>query len=255
MIGYIINLTSLCSDINNLYLVERRELVATVFSDAIFHSPLLVTATLFSFLLPITGVFTPASLSVITSSFDTLGPCQVSAGDFISKHTPLLFQTNDTQGAYLGGPRSSIQRLADTTFSSRSIPPLPQYCGNNCTYQASLDSVTFQCERNVPLPADHLGDTGLTFPKTNLRVFWNATMAGPEADPPSPFYVGWHTGMTYRNFDRSVGTNGSALCTPMKAHYDFTVSLYVANTVHTYILNESLMYSGPHDQRRAACLI
>ncbi|KAG9045195.1 hypothetical protein FS837_006843 [Tulasnella sp. UAMH 9824] len=48
-------------------------------------------------------------------------------------------------------------------------------------------------------------------------------MAGPEAGPPSPFYVGWQTGMTYRNFDRSVGTNGSALCTPMKAHYDFTV--------------------------------
>ncbi|KIO27290.1 hypothetical protein M407DRAFT_23468 [Tulasnella calospora MUT 4182] len=210
-------------DINTLYQVERRDLAATVLSDAIFRSPLLVTATLLSFLLPITAVFTPASLGVTTSSFDVLRPCQVSAANFSVNQAPTLFRHNATAGNYLGGPTSSIQRLADSTFAGQSIPPLPQYCGKNCTYQTSIDSMTFQCERNVPLPAGHLGDTELSNLGPGTRVFWNASMAGPEADPPSPFYVGWQTGAMSRHFDGSVGTNGSALCTPTKAHYDFTV--------------------------------
>ncbi|KAG8913077.1 hypothetical protein FRC01_004755 [Tulasnella sp. 417] len=210
-------------DINTLYLVERRDLASTVLSDAIVRSPLLVTATLLSFLLPVTGVFTPASLGVTTSTFDILGPCQVSAGNYSTEHAPILFRTNEAEGKYLGGPRPSVERLVGSTFSGQSIPPLPQYCGKNCTYRTSIDSMMFQCEKNVPLPADHFGDPKLAGPGPGIRVFWNASMAGSEADPPSPFYVGWQTGATFLRSDGSVGTNGSALCTPMKAHYEFTV--------------------------------
>ncbi|KAG9045194.1 hypothetical protein FS837_006842 [Tulasnella sp. UAMH 9824] len=235
-------------DINTLYLVERRDLLATVSSNAIIRSPLLVTATLLSFLLPITGVFTPASLGVTTSSSDTLEPCQVSAGNFDADHAPALFRNNATEGNYLGGPRSSIQRLADSTFSSQSIPPLPQYCGKNCTYQTSIDAMTFQCERNVSLPAGHLGDTEPSYGGTGLRVFWNASMAGPAADPPSPFYVGWQTGAMQAGFDGSVGTNGTALCTPMKAHYDFTVRTIDGEQSVTY----NMTHTGPLESTASA---
>ncbi|KAG8975058.1 hypothetical protein FRC05_006481 [Tulasnella sp. 425] len=222
------------NDINTLYLVERRDVISTVLSDAVFRSPLLVTATILSFLLPITTVFTPASLGVITSSFDESGPCQVSAGNFSSDGTPTLFRHNATAGNFLGGTISSIQRMADASFASQSIPPLPQYCGKNCTYQTSIDSFTFQCQTNVPLPAGHLGDTELSYGGPGTRVFWNASMAGPAEDPPSPFYVGWRTGAMYLDFDGSVGTNGSALCTPMKAHYDFTVRTFNGEQLISY---------------------
>ncbi|KAG8989967.1 hypothetical protein FRB90_002000 [Tulasnella sp. 427] len=214
------------NDINTLYLVERKELVPTVMSGAFVRSPLLVTATVLSFLLPITAVFTPASLGVVTSTFDTLGPCQVSAGNFSSDHTPRFFRNNATEGNYLEGPVSSVQRIVDTTFASQTMPQVPRYCGNNCTYQATIFSMTFQCQTNVQLPDDSMGGiTDFNYPGTGYRIYWNASMAGPQGDPPSPFYVGWHTGATTFGFDGSVGTNGTALCTPMKAQYDFTVRI------------------------------
>ncbi|KAG8997330.1 hypothetical protein FRB90_012524 [Tulasnella sp. 427] len=213
------------NDINTLYLVERKELVPTVMSGAFVRSPLLVTATLLSFLLPIAAVFSPASLGVVTSTFDTLGPCQVSAGNFSSDNTPAFFRHNATAGNYLGGTVSSVQRMADSSFASGTIPQVPRFCGNNCTYQTSLPSMTFQCQTNVALPPGSMGDiTDLSYHGTGMRMFWNASMAGPQDDPPSPFYVGWQTGAMYFGFDGSVGTNGTALCTPMKAQYDFTAN-------------------------------
>ncbi|KAG8982227.1 hypothetical protein FRB90_006946 [Tulasnella sp. 427] len=195
-------------------------------SGAFVRGPLLVSATLLSFLLPIAAVFSPASLGVVTSTFDTLGPCQVSAGNFSSDNTPAFFRHNATAGNFLGGTVSSVQRMADSSFASGTIPQVPRFCGNNCTYQTSLPSMTFQCQTNVVLPPGSMGDVAdLSWRGTGMRMFWNASMAGPQEDPRSPFYVGWQTGAMYFGFDGSVGTNGTALCTPMKAQYDFTVRI------------------------------
>ncbi|KAG8935892.1 hypothetical protein FRC00_010096 [Tulasnella sp. 408] len=65
-------------------------------------------------------------------------------------------------------------------------------------------------------------------PGPGVQTFWNATLTGSEADhdPTMPFYVGWATGADVVPFDSSIGTSGSALCTPRQARYEFRVQKF-----------------------------
>lgn len=70
-------------------------------------------------------------------------------------------------------------------------------------------------------------------PGPGVQTFWNATLTGSEADhdPTMSFYVGWATGATVVPYDNSVGSSGSAYCTPVQAHYVFQVSVYVTRWI------------------------
>ncbi|KIO27301.1 hypothetical protein M407DRAFT_23478 [Tulasnella calospora MUT 4182] len=209
-------------DINTLYLVERRDIVSTILSNAMRQAPLLVAVTLSSFLLPVASVFTPASLGVTDTPLNTEGPCVISAGDFSSS------SGIQQGGIFLSGYTPTVQKFAEAAFYGGTIVPLPDYCGQNCTYVVNTDSFTFACQPNVALPDGQLGTFDPAHPGPGIQTFWNATLTGSEADhdPTMPFYVGWATGGMVVPFDSSIGSSGAVLCTPRQAHYQFQVQKF-----------------------------
>ncbi|KAG8926065.1 hypothetical protein FRC01_009377 [Tulasnella sp. 417] len=198
-------------DINTLYLVERRDVFSTILSNAILRAPLLVAVTVLSFLLPIAAVFTPASLGVSDGVHgNTEGPCVISAGNFAGA------SGLQQGGILLSGYTPTVQKMAESAFYGGTIMPLPDYCGQNCTYFVNVDSFTFSCQTDV------------TLPDGQMETFWNATLTGSESDhdPTMPFYVGWATGAMVVPFDDSIGSSGSAFCTPMQARYEFQIQKF-----------------------------
>ncbi|KAG9020305.1 hypothetical protein FS837_008359, partial [Tulasnella sp. UAMH 9824] len=193
-------------DMNTLYLVERRDIISTITSNAIRRAPLLVVITLSSFLLPIAAVFTPASLAVSDAIHSDLeGPCVITTGNFSG-----FVAIELGQGGILGsGFTPTVQKIAEAAFYGGINTPLPAYCGQNCTYFLTVHSFTFSCQTGVNLPDGQMG----TFDPT-------------DHDPTMPFYVGWATGATEVPFDSSIGSSGSAYCTPMQARYEFQIQKF-----------------------------
>lgn len=172
-------------------------------------------------------MFTPASLGVSNAIFNTEGPCVISAGN-------LTRASNLHEGGiFLNGYTPFMQKAAETTFYGGTIALLPDYCGQNCTYTVNMDSLTFSCQTNVSLPGGQMGTFDPNHPGPGVQTFWNATLTGSEADhdPTMSFYVGWATGATVVPYDNSVGSSGSAYCTPVQAHYVFQVSVYVTRWI------------------------
>ncbi|KAG9032199.1 hypothetical protein FS837_002787, partial [Tulasnella sp. UAMH 9824] len=117
-------------DINTLYLVERRDILSTITSNAIRRAPLLVIVTFSSFLLPIAAVFTPASLAVSDAIHsDVEGPCVITTGNFSGFGAIDLGQG----GILLSCFTPTVQKIAEAAFYGGIITPLPAYCGQNCT--------------------------------------------------------------------------------------------------------------------------
>ncbi|KAG8901581.1 hypothetical protein FRC00_006143 [Tulasnella sp. 408] len=189
------------------------------------HGPLLVGATVLSFMIPIAAVFTPASLGVRTITYEVIAPCVIAAGNF-------------KNSAYDGVPRfyegtscyafhdvtTTVARVSDITFARGAPIPLPEFCGKNCTYKISVDSTAFKCDQNVTLPDGHMGTFDPLHPGPSTKTFWNATAAGgDQMEPTVPIYVGWATNGDSLTMDTSVGTSGAAYCIPVSARYEFTV--------------------------------
>ncbi|KAG8997331.1 hypothetical protein FRB90_012525 [Tulasnella sp. 427] len=211
------------NDLNILFLVERRDIIPTFLSNALFRAPLLVLVVAFSLMLPIAAIFSPASLSVVYLVTSGPGDCIISAANITDgSGSTHIYSTN--QGVFLSGVSGPALKITQRALVGGVIPSLPIYCGDNCIYEASMDSMTFDCHENVQLPAGQMGTVDPAHPGPGTRTYWNATSDGPADDPTLPFYVGWMTdaytdGMTqYLN-----GTTGSAYCTPMLAHYNFSV--------------------------------
>ncbi|KIO17022.1 hypothetical protein M407DRAFT_33323 [Tulasnella calospora MUT 4182] len=192
-------------------------------SNALTRAPLLVLVVTFSLMLPIAAIFSPASLSVVLRVTNTSGACVVSAANITDgANSTRIYTTAD--GLVLSGVSGPALKITQRALVGGVIPSLPTFCGDNCIYEASMDSMTFECQEGVTLPPGQMGTVDPAHPGPGTRTYWNATSDGPSNDPTLPFYVGWMTdaytdGMTqYLN-----GTTGSAYCTPMLAHYNFSV--------------------------------
>ncbi|KAG8931803.1 hypothetical protein FRC01_000782 [Tulasnella sp. 417] len=210
-------------DLNTLYLVERRDIIPTFRSNAAARAPFLVLVVTFCLMLPIAAIFSPASLSVAFLVTNNSGSCVVSAANVTDgTNSTRIYSADD--GFLLSGLSGPALKITQRALFGGAIPPLPTFCGDNCIYEASMDSMAFECQEGVTLPAGQMGTVDPAHPGPGTRTYWNATSDGPSNDPTLPFYVGWMTdaytdGMTqYLN-----GTTGSAYCTPMQAHYNFSV--------------------------------
>ncbi|KAG8952472.1 hypothetical protein FRC04_004532 [Tulasnella sp. 424] len=212
-------------DIDTLYQVERGDIWSTVLSNAAMHGPLLVGATLLSFVLPIAAVFTPASLGVRQITQVEEASCVIVAGDF-SNVSPWkvsqFYQQKNTVCYSDNSPfdiDAMVARLSEIAFASGTPTPLPEFCGKNCTYKVIVDSMSFECDVNQPLPAGqlqtppHIPQEG---PARATQTFWNATASGDENTPTLPIYVGWAMGSFYVINGSFVGTTGGAYCTPVQ---------------------------------------
>ena len=191
-------------------------MVATFFSSSIINSPLLVMAVAASFLLPISTVFTPSSLQVVSQPVDEpSAPCSVPTGNLTNGGPgSTLYETGGW--GYWTGISPVAQRLTTSTFIGQEIPSLPQTCGLNCTYSVLVPSVAFQCQSGVQTPPG-MWDTSYETQFIGEETFWNATTNSTDPDPSDSFYVYWKS-------TTQSGTNGTALCTVGTAQYNFTVS-------------------------------
>ncbi|KIO22058.1 hypothetical protein M407DRAFT_28403 [Tulasnella calospora MUT 4182] len=187
--------------INTLYSVERGDIMLTALSNAVMHGPLLVGATILSFMLPISAVFSPASLGVRATTYAEDAPCVIAASNFRNSSTdgfPRFFQGHSCSDFY--DVTATVARLSEITFASGTPTPLPEFCGKNCTYKVIADSMSFKCERNVQLPQGHMGTWDPAHPGPSTMTFWNATATGDQLEPNLLIYVGWASG----DYSRSV---------------------------------------------------
>lgn len=171
------------TELDILYLIERRDAFATLFSDAIFRNPLLVLIGFATFLLPIAAVFTPASLGVVTASYTGVSaPCMVPSGNLSSCQTGSALWN----GAFsdISGATTLLTQLASQTFVRQQIPPLPQACGPNCTYHVSMNSIAFECQPLAAVPEAMMVQGGVIEPSNDGYVtIWNSTL-DRNADAP-----------------------------------------------------------------------
>ncbi|KAG8907467.1 hypothetical protein FRC01_007670, partial [Tulasnella sp. 417] len=188
------------------------------------HGPLLVGATILSFMLPIAAVFTPASLGVRAITYVEDAPCVIAAGNLKNTSYGGVPIFSQAQACFVFSDiTATVARISEITFAGGSPMPLPEFCGKNCTYKVLVDSMSFKCEQNVPLPDGHMRTFDPNNPGPATKTFWNATAVGDQMEPTLPIYVGWATGGNKLAMGTSVGTTGSALCTPVFARYEFTV--------------------------------
>ncbi|KAG8926067.1 hypothetical protein FRC01_009379 [Tulasnella sp. 417] len=142
--------------------------------------------------------------------------------------------------------------MAESAFYGGAIMPLPDYCGQNCTYFVNIDSFTFSCQTGVTLPDGQMGTYDRDQPSFGIETFWNATLTGSESDhdPTMPFYVGWATGAMVVPFDDSIGSSGSAFCTPMQARYEFQIQKFngLQTVSYTMTPTEPMLVATAYDE-------
>ena len=210
-----------------MYRIERQDQLYKSLPQAVFSSPTIVVFTALNLLLPLSGVFAPGSLTVVTKNFtDVGGPCMIPSGNLSTPNAPdstSLFSTSLSENWSGVTPRAT--ELTTQCLVEQRIPDLPQACGPNCRYKVSVPSFLIRCTPNpasLPYMQIHghteldIVDTGNgTYVEYSPGTLWNAT-AGDNFGEISEFYLGWYS--TGPN-----GTLGSAYCLPYEAQYDVEV--------------------------------
>ena len=205
-----------------MYRIERQDQLYKTLLKALFFSPTIVVFTALNFLLPLSGVFAPGSLSVVTQNFtDVGGSCMIPSGNLSTPNTPDSISLFSTSGGKWGGVTPRAMELTAQCLVEQRIPDLPQACGPDCRYKVSVLSFVIQCTPNPSsLPYMQVAEDPYTYYVENSNAsyspgtLWNATV---DLFPISiPFYVGWHS--SSRN-----GTSGNASCSPVQAQYDVEV--------------------------------
>lgn len=162
---------------------------------------------------PLAAILASGALGITTSyQTDILDSCVVPSGNLSNATPSSTLYTKES--LWWGGPSEMANRLVMRSFIEGTIPPLPQSCGSNCSYQVSMDSMAFQCERNVSVPQGQLAST------TATQTLWNATVNATDGawNPIYPFYVAWNSSSS-----DGAGTLGGVFCSPVQARYDFEV--------------------------------
>ena len=212
-----------------MYRIERQDQLYKSLVQALLFSPVIVAFSALTLLIPLSGVFAPASLTVTTKNSTYDGFCMIPTGNLSTPDTP------DSQSLYVvrqglrGWVGVSPRAMALTTqcLVEQRIPDLPLACGPNCRYKVSVPSFVFQCTPNPSsLPYAQAGipceDPLFCAPDVTL---WNGT-----TDPTSmwAFYVAWDSDdLKGTNLN---GTSGNASCSPVQAQYDVEVRTIALST-------------------------
>jgi hypothetical protein len=183
-------------EIDIIYWIERQGQLYKTLPRALFFSPTIVVFSALTLLLPLSGVFAPASLTVVTRNSTHLGNCMIPTGDLSINRSISTMDYVDI-----------IMQM----FSKGGIPDLPQVCGHNCRYTVSgVTSFVFQCTPNPSsLPYGQAEDPN----DAMLLTLWNGT----GSDGFGEFYIAWNSN------GPNHGTSGNASCSPFVAQYDVEV--------------------------------
>jgi hypothetical protein len=193
-----------------MYQIERQDQLYRTLPHALFFSPTIVIFSVFTLLLPISGVFAPGSLTVATKNSTEVGPCVIPSGNLSTPDTPDSTSFYTTVAGQLVNVSPRATALAMRWFAEQRIPDLPQVCGPNCCYKVHVPSFVFQCTPNpASLPYAQMGDL------PSETTLWNGTIA-PNFN--QGFYVAWQP-------NGPNGTRGNASCLPFQAEYDVEVRI------------------------------
>jgi len=192
-----------------MYRIERQDQLYKTFPQALFFNPTIVFFSALS-LLPLSGVFTPGSLTVTTKSSTDIGTCMIPTGNISTPDTPDSTSLYTTVAGKWDNVSERATVLVMQWLVEQRIPDLPQACGPNCRYNVSVPSFVFQCTPNPSsLPYDQAGNAIAT----GFTTLWNGT-----TDPISmgTFYIAWQS-------NGPNGTWGNASCLTSQAQYDVEV--------------------------------
>ena len=225
-----------------MYQIERQDQLYQTLPRALLFNPTIVTFSVLTLLLPISGVFAPGSLTVTTHNSTDVGPCTIPTGNLSTSGAPDSESLYNLGTLWLGvTPRATA--LTAQCLAGQRIPDLPQACGPNCRYKVSVPSFVFRCTPNPPsLPYGQAG-TYCKYCSGPILTLWNGT-----TDPTSnwAFYVAWASN------DNGTGTSGNASCSPVQALYDVEVRIIV---LFTYFLADLFKMStqGPDKRGCSIC--
>ena len=216
-----------------MYQIERQGRLYKTLPQAVFFSPSIVAFTVLNLLLPLSGVFAPGSLTVVTkNSTGVRGPCMIPSGNLSTPNTPdsnSLFTTDQgsTTDLVWKGFTPRATELTMQCLVEQRIPDLPRVCGPDCRYNVSVASFVIQCTPN-PSSLPYMlmgGDRIIIYDEYSNASFtvgtlWNGTKMQVDTDDPDvsawPFYIGWHS-------NDPNGKSGNASCSPFEAQYDVVV--------------------------------
>ena len=236
-----------------MYRIERQDQLYKTLPQAVFFSPTIVVFTALNLLLPLSGVFAPGSLTVVTkNSTDVPSPCMIPSGNL---STPNASDSTSLYNAFLGDSETwsgfTLRATEVTTkcLAEQRIPDLPQSCGSNCHYKVSVLSFVIQCTPNPSsLPYGQVSTTDLNSSSLNFSglgtgmspndgygivqlassadqllpftTLWNGTLAPDEFS--WPFYLGWSS-IGSGSGPQNGTSSGNASCSPFPALYDVEV--------------------------------
>jgi hypothetical protein len=64
-----------------MYRIERQDQLYLTLPRALFFSPTIVAFSVLALLLPLSGVFAPGSLTIVTQNFTDVGNCTIPTGN------------------------------------------------------------------------------------------------------------------------------------------------------------------------------
>jgi len=215
-----------------MYRIERQDQLYKTLPQALFFSPTIVIFSALTLLLPLSGVFAPSSLTVITKNFTHVENCIIPTGNLLTADTPdytslYTYDMPSINEKIWSAPTTRAEVLTTQWFVEQRIPYLPQACGPSCRYKVQIPSFVFQCTPNPSsLPygqgGDPMGGATLWNGTTYIvggTTLWNGTRA--DEDHPNSnmgFYIAWKS-------NGLNGTSGNAVCSPVGAQYDVEVRI------------------------------
>lgn len=215
-----------------MYQIERQDQLYKTLPQALFFNPTIVIFSALTLLLPLSGVFTPGSLTIVTKNFSEVSSCMIPTGNLSTPGTPDYASLYNTgHGGIWTSVTPRATELTTQWFVGQKIPDLPRACGPDCLYNVSISSFLLQCTQNPSsLPDGQAGNQSiLQYPGITL---WNGT-----TDPNSPwgFYVAWHSSSNIESSGGVNGTSGNAHCSPVQARYDVKVWTIALSTILSLI--------------------
>jgi len=206
-----------------MYQIERRNQLYKTLPQALFFSPIIVIFSAVTLFLPLSGIFSPASLTFTTKYSTVINNCTIPTGNISGQNTgdpSYFFGSNISSDGRFSVPPKLLSVIMQLHIDHR-IRDLPQACGPNCRYKVHVPSFVFNCTSNPSyLPYGLAGNaSNQAFP-----VLWNGTTVPMEPSGfMGAFYIAWQS-------NGPNGTSGNASCMPLQAKYDIEVWIIAFST-------------------------
>ncbi|CAG8959003.1 hypothetical protein HYFRA_00012162 [Hymenoscyphus fraxineus] len=170
-------------------------------SGAFIHAPLATSLAAAAWIIPISAILSPGSLTVGPLILHNDTTCVVPI--FAAASPNISFYRLVPHGSTIQGPNSGIQKVAGQTFAQGTILWSSSPCGPNCTFETSFLGPGLDCQP-IPSPS-YLDENG---GQKAMWLFYNATSDYDDENSAMALSI------TYRNTSK-----GEASTSPLSPPY------------------------------------